>query len=279
MKKIVADSTCDLVEIKGLEANVEFGRVPLKIIVEKEEFVDDDRLDLDKMLNALSETKGSTSTACPSPGEFYDAFGDAKEVFVVTITSKLSGSYSSAVMAKKMYEEEYPDRKVYVCDSLSTSGEMVLIIDKINFLIKEKKSFEEIVEEIEQYKIDNTHLDFILYNVDNLVKNGRLNKIVGTAMGVLGIKIVGRANEGVLQPFAKIRGKEKVFDCVLKDMLEKGYNGGNVHISHCNNEEGALTMKNKILEFFPKAKIIIRNAKGLVSYYAEEKGVLIGFES
>lgn len=278
MKKIISDSTCDLVKIENLAENVEFGRVPLKIIIEDKEFIDNDSLDLQKMLNALADTKGKTSTACPSPGEYIDEFGDAKEVFVVTITSKLSGSYSSAIMAKEMYEEEYPDRKVHVFDSLSTSGEMILIIEKINSLIKEDKSFEEIVEIVENYKTNNTHLGFVLYSVDNLVKNGRLNKIVGAAMGVLGIKIVGRANEGVLQPFGKVRGKEKVLDLIVKEMKEKGYKGGNVHISHCKNEEGALHLKNRILEIYPDAQIDVRNARGLVSYYAEVNGILIGYE-
>lgn len=278
MRKIVSDSTCDLIFLEDIAEGTSFEKVPLKIIVDGKEFVDDENVDLDKMLQALAQTTQKTSTACPSPGEYLESFGDANEVFVVTITSKLSGSYSSAYMAKEMYEEEYLDRKVHVFDSLSTSGEMILIIEKINGLIKENKTFEEIVKIVELYIKESTHLDFILYSVENLVKNGRLNKIVGAALNVLGVKIVGRANEGILQPFAKVRGKDKVFECIHKEMKNQGYKGGKVHISHCKNEKGATRLKEEIVELYPDANVSIRNARGLVSYYAEVSGILIGYE-
>ena len=183
------------------------------------------------------------------------------------------------MLAKNIYEEKYPEKKVHVFDSLSTSGEMVLIIKKINQLISIGKSFEEIVSEVENYKDNNTHLDFVLYSVDNLVKNGRLNKLVGKAIGVLDIKIVGRAYEGALQPFSKVRGKDKALKCLLKDIEDTGYKGGKIEISHCKNEDGALYLKDKILEKYGEAKVNIRPTRGLVSYYAEMQGILVGFET
>ena len=132
MRKIIADSSCDLESTENIVHGVDLGVVQMKIHVEDREFVDDSNLNLDEMLETLANTKEKSSTACPSPIEFEEAFGDADEVFVVTITSQLSGCYNSAVLAKNMYQEKYPDRKVYVFDSLSTSGEMILIIEGNN---------------------------------------------------------------------------------------------------------------------------------------------------
>lgn len=279
MRKIIADSSCDLESTKNIVNGVDLSVVPLKILVEDKEFVDNTDLNLDEMLEALANTKERTSTACPSPMEYEDAFGEADEIFVVSITSQLSGCYNSAVLAKNMYQERYPDKKVHIFDTQTTSGEMILIIDKIAELAVTEKSFEEIIEEVEEYR-KSTNLTFLLYSIDNLVKNGRVNKLVGAALNVLGIKIVARASEeGTIQPINKARGKDKAYKAILKELEEKGYNGGKVEISHCKNEEGALYLKNKILELYPSAKINIRNAHGLVSYYAENLGILVGFES
>ena len=278
MRKIIADSACDLEKLDRVAKGASFSVVPLKITVEDLEFVDDSNLDLDAMLEALANTKGKTGTACPSPADFEDAFEEAEEVFVVTITSQLSGTYNSAMLAKSMYEDKYSDKKVYVFDSLTTSGEMVLIVNKINELIGKNKTFEEIIKEVEEYR-KHTHLTFVLYSIDNLVRNGRVNKIVGAALNVLGIKIISRASEdGVIQPIGKARGKEKAYANIIKEMQEQGYKGGKIEIAHCNNLEGALYCKEKILALYPNAEISIRKTRGLVSYYAENHSVLVGYE-
>ena len=134
-------------------------------------------------------------------------------------------------------------------------------------------------KEVEDYKVNHTDLVFVLHSVDNLVRNGRLNKIVGSAINILGIKIVGRASvEGTLEPFSKVRALSKVYKCFLSEMDQKGYNGGKVLISHANNEKDALELEKLILEKYSDAQIEIVKAKGLVSYYAEEKGILMAFE-
>ena len=145
MRKIIADSSCDLESTKNIVNGVDLSVVPLKILVEDKEFVDNTDLNLDEMLEALANTKERTSTACPSPMEYEDAFGEADEIFVVSITSQLSGCYNSAVLAKNMYQERYPDKKVHVFDTQTTSGEMILIIDKIAELVVTEKCFEEII--------------------------------------------------------------------------------------------------------------------------------------
>ena len=134
--RIVADSASDVFQLKGIE----YAAVPLKIITNEDEFVDDKELNVEHMIKHLAEYKGRSSTACPAPMEWYDSFGDSKYVFCVTLTSKLSGSYNAACLAQKDYEENYPDRKVFVIDSLSAGPEERLIIEKLRELITAEKT-------------------------------------------------------------------------------------------------------------------------------------------
>ena len=145
--KIVADSSADFPEIKG----VPFATVPFKIVTDVKEYVDDGTLDVDGMVADLLKYKGKSGTACAGPGEWMTLFGDAEYVFCVTISSNLSGSYSAATVAKEQYEAAHPGRKVYVVDSLSAGAEMYMIAEKLEELILAGKSFEEICTEIAEY--------------------------------------------------------------------------------------------------------------------------------
>ena len=130
--KIVADSSANLLALP----DIDFGIVPLHVIVGENDYVDDDKIDLTAMQEDLSSYKGKTS---PSPHEWENAFGDADVVFCITITSSLSGTYNSAVIAKDIYEQNHAGRKVYVLDSLSTGPEIALFIEKIAELVRDKK--------------------------------------------------------------------------------------------------------------------------------------------
>jgi len=272
--RIVGDSAADIHDYEGIEYAV----AALKITTSEKEYVDDRDLDVDMMVDALEAYKGKSGTACPGPGDWIDAFGDAEEVFCVTITSGLSGSYNSACVAKEQYEEQYPGRKVCVVDSLSAGPEMMLIVDKIKELHDEGKTFEEISEAIMKYK-NNTGLVFMLKSLKNLASNGRVSVVVAKAIGLIGIKLVGKASdEGKLEPTDKIRSDKKVISAIVDRLKEYGYKGGRIIISHCRNEEMAMLIKKAVKEVVSGAEIIITKTHGLCSYYAEKGGILIGFE-
>ena len=156
-RKIVADSSADLISLEG----VDFGVAPLKIITAEKQYTDDATLDAEQMATYMQSYKGRSSTSCPNTADWLSAFGDADEVFCVTITATLSGSYNSAMIAKREYEEAHPDRRVFVLNSLSTGPEMVLMIEKLRMLIKDNIDFESICREIESYS-QSTGLLFIL---------------------------------------------------------------------------------------------------------------------
>lgn len=276
---IVADSSSDMACMKKeLNAEVGFTTVSLRIDAGDKEFIDDENLDVDGMVQYLLEHKGKSGSAAPGPGEWKDAFERADNVVAITITGSLSGSYRSACAAKDMVSEEHSDKNILVIDSLSTGPEMVLLVNKAMELAAENIEFEQMCTEMEAYS-KHTHLLFVIEQMDNLVKNGRVHKLEGSVAAILGIKVMGMASEeGTLQLLKKSRGKLKVYDKLIEEMLVNGYNGGKVVISHCDNYERAQYIKETLLEKFPQVNITIMKTRGLCSYYAENMGVLVGYE-
>lgn len=275
--KIVSDSASDLLTLD----QVPYTNVPLHIRVGEQEFVDDKDLDTTLMQAALETFDGKTSTACPAPGDWIDAFGEAETVYVITITGALSGSNASAHVAKQMYEDAHPDRKVYVYDSLSTGPEMILFIQKVKTLILSGMSAEEIAEAAAAYQ-KTTHLLFALASLNNLARNGRVNPLVAKGIGLLGLRIIGTASEeGTLHPMDKARGDRKAIPSLVSHMLKTGYTDGRIIISHNNNAIGAESLKNNILDTVPgfRGEIEIYQTRGLCSYYAEPGSLLLAFET
>ena len=273
--KIVMDSAGDVMEMEGAD----FSNVPLKIQAGDREFVDDATTDVEEMVDYMSTYVGKSSTACPSAGEYLEAFGDAEEVYCVTITSGLSGSYNSAAIAAREYKERHPNRWIHVFDSLTAGPEMTLVAEKIKELVQQKLPFDKIVSLVEEYNL-KTQLVFSLESLHNLAQNGRVPVAVAKLAGILSLRLVGKASdEGTLQPTGKARGDQKVPGELLKKLLSLGYKGGRVRIHHCCNLPSAQRLKQAIQDKFPKASIIIQKTNALCSFYAEKGGLLVGFET
>ncbi len=271
--KIVSDSSSNLL----VWDVVDFASVPLKVLSSEKEYIDDEKLDVSQMVEDLKTVKGSVKTSCPNTQEWMDAFCGGDRIFAITITSRLSGSYNAASLAANCYMEEHPDCKIYVIDSYTTGGEMQLLIEKLAELIKSGKSFDEIKNEIEAYK-NTTHLIFSLKSLTNLARNGRVSPAVAAIAGVLGIRVIGSAVEGNLSPTNKVRGEKKALSTIFANMKANGYNGGKVRINHCFNEEGADNLKNIITAAFPDADVSVIPCGALCSFYAEDSGMIVGYE-
>ena len=272
--KIVADSSADLLALEG----VAFAAAPLKIVAGETEFVDDEKLDVAGMVSWFDTYKGRSKTSCPNPGDWLEAFGDADEVFCVTITSGLSGSYNAACVAKQMFDAEHSGKLVFVIDSLSAGPELVLIIEKLKELIGQDLSFWDISQQIERYK-KSTGLVFMLESLKNFAANGRVSPAVAKIAGVLGIRVVGKASDqGTLEPTNKSRGVAKALTALMENMQAAGLKTGKVRIAHCQHEDAAEKMALMLRQALPQAQITIHTLRGLCSYYAEKGGLLIGFE-
>ena len=276
--KIIADSGCDFREMANLAKDTQFESVPLTIQVENEIFVDDKQLDIDLMMEKMYASSAASKSACPSPDDYLKSFEGADTIFVVTITGTLSGSNNSAQVAKKIFLEEHPDAHIHVIDSLSAGGEVDLLVTKLNELIRQDLSFDEVVEVISRYQ-EKTKLLFVLAKVDNLVKNGRLSKLLRTVVGLLNIRMVGEASQtGTLELLQKARGSKKALASAIEELLKAGYKGGRLIIAHRNNEKFCQQFSQLIQEKYPQAQIETIPTSGLCSFYAEEGGILMGYE-
>ncbi len=278
MFKIVADSSCDLTSLAHLSSDLQFGRAPLRILVGDTEYVDEAGLDTRAMMDAVYAFKGKTGSACPSPEEYADHCRSADETYIVTISSNLSGSYNSAVLARDLVLAESPEKKIHVFNTFTAGPELSLIVEEIARLASSGLPFEMVCAEVERY-MQRTSLLFQLNSLENLTKNGRVSKMAGMTAKLLGIHMIGIASDvGTVQPLHKCRGTEKTYRLVLQEMRERGFTGGRVILGHAFQEKGAEMMKNMILEEFPSARITVMPLSGLCCYYAEEGGLLVGFE-
>ncbi|HFI0481665.1 TPA: DegV family protein, partial [Streptococcus suis] len=275
--KIVVDSGCDYRQLKNLAPDTEFISVPLTIQVGDQAFVDDVNLDIDRMMEVMEASKSAAGSACPSPQAYQAAFEGAENVIVMTITGGLSGSFNAARVARDMYVEEHPEVNIHLIDSLSAGGEMDLIVDEINRLIATGLEFEELVQAITTYQ-ENSKLLFVLAKVDNLVKNGRLSKLVGTVVGLLNIRMVGEASsEGKLELLQKARGHKKSVVAAFEEMKKAGYNGGRIVMAHRNNDKFFQQFSELVKSTFPNAIVDQVATSGLCSFYAEDGGLLMGY--
>ena len=273
-RKIVTDSSCDIWELNG----VDFSVAPMTISTDNKHYVDNQELDVRLMSEDLAKYKGVSHTACPSVGSWLDCYEGYDEVFVVTLTGAMSGTYNSAMTAKGIYEEENENVKIHVFDSLSTGPEMRLLIEKLKEMIEEDLTFEEIVEKGQDY-LNHTRLFFALKSLHNFPMNGRVSKAVASAIGVLNISIFATASEeGTIQQISKCRGEKKVVKSMIEHLENAGYHGGKVRISHADNLKLAHNVRDKILELYPHADIIVYPMGGLCTYYAEIGGLLVGCE-
>lgn len=277
--KIVTDSGCDFKDIGVPEKDLAFQNVPLTLQIGSELFVDDEGLDVEAMMDTLYEKSVPSKSSCPSPDAFLRAYQGADNIIVITITGALSGSHNSAQIAKQMLLEEHPNVNIHVIDSLSAGGEIDLLVLELKRLILSGLSFDQVLEAIERYQA-KTRLLFILERVDNLVNNGRLNKLVGKVVGLLNIRMVGQASpEGTLDLLHKARGQKKAIQATVNEMLAAGYQGGKVMITHAGNEKACQQLRDKLRDLFPKADIQFVNASGLCSFYSERGGLLLGYET
>ena len=273
--QIIVDSCSDLDKNYLDGTGIGFKIVPLTINVGDSEYVDEEGIEIEQMLEKLKVPKIKSGSACPAPESFKREFGNADYTFVVTITSKLSGCYNAAVVAKNEHENS---KNIHIIDSKAVSGTEILIVDKLVELIKSGMAFEKIVEEIEKYR-DECTLFFVLQRFDNLVNNGRMSKIAGLIASTISLKPICKAVDGEIKIIKKIIGVKTLFHklaLMIKEVL-KGDKKRKIVISHCYAKDEADELKTHIENECENKNIKIIPMKGLTSYYALEKGVIVCF--
>lgn len=275
--KIVADSSCDLNQ--DLEQKLDVSLVPFKIDIDESSFIDNKELDLVDFTKTMIASPNPIRTSCPSPGDFVEEYKKADNIFVVTISANLSGTYNSAVLAKDMILEEFSDKFVHVFNSKSASIGETLIALKINELIGEKLSNLEIVKKVETY-IKEMKTYFISESLDNLIKNGRISKTKGLIANVLNLKpLMGANDEGEIELVENHRGSKKAFKRLVEIIGESKLNFEDrvLAISHADALDRATQLKEEIKEKYNFKDIIIVETKGLSTAYVNHKGIILAF--
>lgn len=275
---IVSDTSCEIRDMENLYPGVQFGLVPFKIRVGEREFVDLPTLSVHQMLKTMTEYKGGSSTACPSPEEWAEQFLKADNVIAITISHNLSGSYNAAQSAREMVLDEYPDKNIFILDTLSCAGALAEAAALANRLIGEGLNFEKVCRALTDHN-DAGHILFALASFENLAKAGRVSRVVGFIAGALNMRVLGRRTpDGKIDFFYKTRGETRVLARILEQMDLDGFDGSRtVRISHCDNETAAGLLEHGIHAKWPQAEVVITPCAGLCSFYAQDQGIILTY--
>ena len=274
----------DLTELMAADKDT-FSTVPLSLHVDEEVIMDDENFDQSSFLSLLKKSKSGPSTACPSPEDFLKAFDcDAEDIYVVTITAKLSGTYNSACVARDLYHEQHGDAKnIAIINSASgCAGETRLGLF-IKDLCEQGLPFKEI-ERAANEKAEKLQTFFVLQDMETLRKTGRLSGTAARFATLLNIKPILYADRGEIKKFDTARSIEKALRRMCECCIEKAReqlpidgikNELKAAIVHCNCPERAEAVKTCLEKLADFKEISIASARGVSTIYASDGGIVI----
>ena len=280
--KIVVDSCCDLSEdIKKWD---NFEVVPLTLQINDYAILDDENFNQDDFIERMKANSGLAKSACPSPEAFKKACeGNFDEVYIITITDKLSGCYNSAVQGKMLYEEEYNDnKKIYVVNSLATSGLETLVARELKRVLDEGMEFEKACEYIDDFTVNHTGLYFCLESLDALKANGRLFALAAKALEKIKVKLVcKRTREGNIslsgQDLTTNRALIKLVNIINDETKDKELDNHSCIITYVCCEDRANFVADKVREKTGYKNVEVIKASGLNSLYASNGGIIVSY--
>ncbi len=271
---ILGDSCTDLTD--DLRQDTHFKTIPLTLHVGGVDIVDDETFNQTDFLKKVADCPECPKSSCPSPDAYQHYFDQADDIFIITLSSHLSGSYNSAQLAKDMYLEDHPDKKIHVFDSLSASVGQTLVGLQIRKLAVSGMAYEAIISETEQF-IQEMGTKFVLESLEALRKNGRLSNVSALIANALNIKPVMTSISGTIDKLTQGRGMKKAIqklaDAVAQDAIDPAHK--TLGIAHCNNPERAEYTKAEILKRVSFASIYITDTAGVSSLYASDGGIIV----
>ena len=274
--KIIGDSCLDLTE--EMKKDSHFQMIPLTLQVDDVQVIDDETFDQKRFLELVKNSPNCPKTACPSPETFKKAYAcEEEDVYVITLTSKLSGTYNSALVGKEMYEEEYGPKNITVIDSWSASAGELRLALFIEELCKAGTPFEEVVKKVEDFKTNQMKTFFVLETLDTLRKNGRLTGLQAFFATTLNIKPVMGAEEGTIIKLDQARGINKGLSRMCSIAVKSVPDPENriAVVAHCNNRERAEFVKEELLKRIPFKDVVITETAGVATVYASDGGVVL----
>lgn len=275
MFKLIGDSCTDVTQ--ELLNDTKINLVPLTIQIGEDTILDDSSLNQSTLLQKMKMSNESPTTACPAPEAYMDLFHGEEDVYVVTLSSKLSGSYNSASVAKSMYLEENTEKNIAIIDSLSASVGQTLVLLKIKELADQGMPFTKVVEEAEKFR-DGMATKFLLESLENLRKNGRLSTVKAFIANTLNLKPIMRSNgHGEIEKMDQARGMKRALDMLVASIVKDATDAGNkiLGIAHCNNLNRAQYVRDEVLKHVAFKDVIIVGTAGISSVYADDGGIVV----
>jgi DegV family protein with EDD domain len=272
--KIVSDSGCDLTPELKREWIIE--TVPLSMMLGNTIYKDDENLDIENFMAEMHRHKELPRSSCPSPHDFMEKCEEGKINFIVTLSSRLSGSYDSALVAKGILSEKGIEAHVF--DSKSASAGQLLVVKKLRDLVNVGHDKKEIIKTAEDF-IKRLKTFFVLENLENLLKNGRMNMVTGLIANVLNIRLLMAGNEhGEIVLHSKAKGSQNSIMKLAEIIGDtcKDTAGRILAIGHCNNKHIEL-FKKIVKENYSFKDIIVTPTRGLTGMYANYGGIIIAF--
>ncbi len=270
---IIVDSCTDF--IKETE---DLDRVPFRILIDNEEIVDEN-LDINKLIEKMKSTKQQIKTACAPPEDFINKLKEEASNFIVTISSQLSGSYNSAMVAVETFKERFPESFVHVFDSKTACAGETLVAMKVKQLLEENSNISEVIEQTNKY-ITKLRTLFVLDSLDNLAKNGRITNFKAILANIMHIvPIMGEDGEGRIVLKEQVRGKKKAIARLIDMIAEYNVDFENtiLGITHVNCLEKAEKLRDEIKSRYPFKDVKIFKSSGLSTVYADDGGIVIAF--
>lgn len=281
--KLVSDSGCSLLVpdgpdgLAGIDIDIDHAEVPFVISVDNTDYIDEPGIDIEKMLEHIANCRSGGRTSCPSPHAWLEAWGDAENVVAFTLSAALSGSYNSAIAARHMALEKNPGRNIAVINTCGAGTMPGCLMQAVSDGVDDGDSFDVIAKTAENIA-RNTNVMFALGSLDNLIKAGRLNKLVGYAAHRFNISAIGVASPGGrIELRHKFRGMKKIYGKLIDTLRETGFAGGEMVISHCMNEDGAEKLGHLIKAEWLDTDVSVVPASGLCSYYMGKGGMIITY--
>ncbi len=272
--KIIGDSCCDFTA-EQLKKDY-FYSIPLTITVGGVDVIDDDTFNQAKFLDMMAACPECPKSSCPSPEKFMDSFSDAEDIYIVTLSAKLSGSYNSARLAKQMFQEEHPDVNIHIFDSKSAAAGEQIIVAKLEELALKGYDFKTIVTKTEDF-ISRRNTVFVLEDLEVMRKNGRLSKLKAVVANVLNIKPVLIGVDGEIQQYDQARGMNKALNRLLYFVEKQEKTSTTAYITTCESIERCKNVRKILIEKLGFKKVIIIEARGISAMYMNRGGVVLSF--
>ncbi|MGN0329921.1 MAG: DegV family protein [Kineothrix sp.] len=273
--KIVVDSCCEIPEVYKKDAR--FGIVSLGLEVGDYHIMDDESFDQKEFLAKVAACPECPKSSCPSPESFREAYHcDADNVYVVTLSSRLSGSYNSAMLGRELYYEKYGKKNIHICDSKSASCGETQIALKAMELEEAGFHFEEVVKRLERFR-DMVKTYFVLDNLETLRKNGRLTGVKALVATTLNIKPIMMGDGGTIVQKGQAMGIKKALAKLAEAVAEEAENPEerSLLITHCNCPDRAESVREMILDKIKVRNVLIMDTAGISSMYANDGGVIV----